>query len=106
MPRRNRKVRATVETHGKLTYEQRSYLLFGGRSPFPDSATAERAWRTHRAHLMSLVNPCTRPFAWWTFESPVVRQMRRPASEQLAELGLLTPEELEIERRRKERIKQ
>ena len=56
-----------------LSAEQYLELLLGarGESSAFDSPQARRAaWQAHRAELLRLVEPGSRPWAWWAYDAP------------------------------------
>lgn len=64
-----------------------------GHPAFASRADYERAWWQHRDFLMTSVNPCSRPDAWWTLEFKGERKPGEKDWEVLERAGLLTETE-------------
>jgi len=99
MPRRRRIPKRRLD---RLNERQRQLLLLGVAlfedEPGFESEQEEReAWERHREALLAecaAERPARwRPAAWWKYEAPEPRNKDEPEAEQLARLGLLTPEE-------------
>ena len=85
---------------GVLNLEQYLELLLGpkGRSAFNTDAARHRAWREHRAELLPLVDPGSRPWAWWQYEAPQPVLPREPELAYLERCGQLTePERIRLQ---------
>ena len=76
--------------------EQFLELLLGPRSAgsaFDSDKSRRTSWRSHSAELMRLVQPGSRPWAWWKYEAPEPPKPRESAMAYLARCGLLTEAE-------------
>jgi len=80
---------------GVLNLEQYLELLLGpkGRSAFASNAARRSAWREHREELLPLVDPGSRPWAWWQYDAPEPVLPRESALAYLARCGQLTESE-------------
>lgn len=57
----------------RLTPCQYLELLLGARddaSAFDSEDSRRAAWQAHRAELLRMVEPGSRPSAWWEYEAP------------------------------------
>jgi hypothetical protein len=85
-----------VPALGNLDLEQYLELLLGpsdGGSAFDSDEFRRSSWRSHRAEVMRLVQPGSRPWAWWEYDAPEPARPRESETEYLARLGLLTEAE-------------
>jgi|WetSurMetagenome_2_1015567.scaffolds.fasta_scaffold776431_2 hypothetical protein len=74
--------RGRIAKGPELTFEQKFELTCGPWPGVMDGFSNEKdmlaAWVRHRAFLIAeriKEKPCTRPWAWWAFESPEPRQL-------------------------------
>ncbi len=68
-------------------------LVQGRRNAFASEAKRRDAWAENRDRLIAAGNPCTRPAAWWDYESKAPHDPHRSQDEQLYVLDALTPSE-------------
>ncbi len=68
-------------------------LLRGNRGAFRSEVERRAAWAENRVRLIAAGNACTRPAAWWDYESKAPRDPHRSQDEQLYVLDALTPSE-------------
>jgi hypothetical protein len=76
--------------------EQYLELLLGpsdGGSAFDGDDSRRLAWRAHSSELMRLVEPGSRPWAWWEYDAPEPVRPRESDAAYLARCGLLTSAE-------------
>ncbi|HKX00130.1 MAG TPA: hypothetical protein VJN43_20490 [Bryobacteraceae bacterium] len=88
----NNKRRATT----RLNLEQYLELLLGPKgaaSSFDAEESRRRAWHEHAAELTPLVDPGSRPWAWWKYDAPEPRLPREAQTAYLLRCGLLTEKE-------------
>ena len=81
---------------GHLDLEQYLELLLGpkdARSAFESDESRCISWRAHAAEVMQLVQPGSRPWAWWEYDAPEPLRPRESETAYLARCGLLTEEE-------------
>lgn len=81
---------------GYLNLEQYLELLLGPRdagSAFDSDESRRTSWRLHSAELMRLVEPGSRPWAWWEYDAPEPARPRESEPAYLARCGLLTEAE-------------
>jgi hypothetical protein len=85
---------------GNLNLEQYLELLLGPKeaSAFDSDFARRAAWYQHRAELLPLVDPGSRPWAWWQYEAPEPVLPREPELAYLKRCRLLSePEQLRFE---------
>jgi len=83
----------TLPALGYPHLEQYLELLLGPRdagSAFESDESRRTSWRSHSADLMRLVEPGSRPWAWWEYDAPETPWPRESVPAYLARLGLLT----------------
>jgi len=83
-------------TNGRLDLEQYLELLLGPKdddSAFDSDESRRDAWRKHFAELMPMVDPGSRPWAWWQYDAPEPMLPREPEVAYLSRCGLLTEDE-------------
>ena len=88
-----------------LSAEQYLDLLLGPQessAAFASEQARRQAWRESRAVLQPLVDPGSRPSAWWDYDAPEPAGPRETAPEYLARLGLLSADEAKPDRARRE----
>jgi len=87
-----------------LDLEQYLELLLGPKndiSAFGSDESRHDAWREHAAALLTLVDPGSRPWAWWQYDATEPMLPREPEIAYLARCGFLTDTERErLERAR------
>jgi hypothetical protein len=86
----------TLPAPGYSELEQYLELLLGPRdagSAFDSDESRRTAWRSHSAELMRLVQPGSRPWAWWEYDAPEPAKPRESETAYLARCGLLTQAE-------------
>jgi len=85
------------EREGVLNLEQYLELLLGPHGPSAFATNAERrmAWRGHRAELLPMVDPGSRPWGWWQYDAIEPVLPREPEWTYLERCQLLTPQERE-----------
>lgn len=95
MPRKRRAVRGYRRPGPPpLSQSQELDLILGAaHGAFLSDREREQAWFWHRDRLMTLVNPLTRPQAWWAFECPVAKLPGEKDFHALERLGLLSESE-------------
>jgi len=78
-----------------LNLEQYLELLLGPReaSSFDSEESRCAAWHAHAAELLPLVDPGSRPWAWWEYDAPEPLLPRESAVEYLRRCALLTESE-------------
>ena len=84
--------------NAQLDLEQYLELLLGPNddiSAFDSDESRREAWRDHTAELLSLVDPGSRPWAWWQYDAIEPILPREPALAYLSRCGLLTGAERE-----------
>lgn len=89
-------LRRAVPALGYPDLEQYLELLLGpgdGGSAFDCDESRRMAWRSHSSELMRLVQPGSRPWAWWEYEAPEPVRSRESDAAYLARCGLLTSAE-------------
>jgi hypothetical protein len=85
---------------GVPNLEQYLELLLGpkGGSAFDSDAARHTAWREHRAELLPLVDPGSRPWGWWQYEAPEPVLPRESECAYLERCGQLTkPERISLQ---------
>jgi len=85
---------------GALSLEQYLELLLGprGNSAFDSNAARRSAWHEHRAELLPMVDPGSRPWGWWQYEAPEPVLPREPELMYLERCGQLTePERIRLQ---------
>jgi hypothetical protein len=85
-----------------LNLEQYLELLLGpreGASSFESDESRRDAWRSHSAVLTPMVDPGSRPWAWWEYDAPEPPLPRESELDYLTRCHLLS----EVERFRIER---
>jgi hypothetical protein len=85
---------------GVLNLEQYLELLLGpkGSSAFHSDSARRNAWRGHRAELLPLVDPGSRPFGWWQYEATEPVLPRESVVAYLERSGQLTePERIRLQ---------
>ena len=101
--RHSRDAFAPVATmNATLDLEQYLELLLGPKndiSAFSSDESRHDAWREHAAELLTLVDPGSRPWAWWQYDATEPMLPREPEIAYLARCGFLT----DFERERLER---
>ena len=85
----------TAATGGsyRLRLEQCLELLIGPRdslSAFASDQFRRIMWQAHSAELLRLVEPGSRPWAWWQYEAPEPARPRESELAYLIRCGLLT----------------
>ena len=83
-------------TNARLNLEQYLELLLGpkdGDSAFDGDEARRVAWQAHRTELLPLVDPGSRPWAWWQYEAPAPPLPRESETDYLSRFGLLTDAE-------------
>ena len=86
-----------AKMQGGLNLEQYLELLLGSTcdaSAFESDDARRAAWRTHATELMTMVDPGSRPWAWWQYDAPEAPLPRESERDYLARHGLLTETEL------------
>ncbi|HLN03069.1 MAG TPA: hypothetical protein VK335_27515 [Bryobacteraceae bacterium] len=80
---------------GVLNLEQYLELLLGpkGGSAFDSDVARHVAWHEHRAELLPLVDPGSRPWAWWQYDAPEPVLPREPEIAYLERCRLLSAQE-------------
>ena len=80
---------------GVLNLEQYLELLLGpkGGSAFDTDVARHVAWHEHQAELLPLVDPGSRPWAWWQYDAPEPVLAREPEIAYLERCQLLTSQE-------------
>jgi hypothetical protein len=76
--------------------EQYIELLLGPRdagSAFASDEARRTSWRSHSAELKRLVEPGSRPWAWWEYDAPEPARARESETAYLERWGLLTEAE-------------
>ena len=79
-----------------LNLEQYLELLLGPRvaaSAFDSDESRRAAWRVHSAVLAPLVDPGSRPWAWWEYDAPEPQLPRESELDYLTRCALLSEEE-------------
>ncbi|PYT23653.1 MAG: hypothetical protein DMG58_27620 [Acidobacteria bacterium] len=87
---------ATMNAH--LDLEQYLELLLGPNddtSAFNSDESRREAWRDYAAELLPMVDPGSRPWAWWQYAATEPVLPREPALAYLSRCGLLTGAERE-----------
>jgi hypothetical protein len=82
----------------QLDLEQYLELLLGPNdaiSAFDSDESRREAWREHAAELLPMVDPGSRPWAWWQYDATEPILPREPALAYLSRCGLLTSAERE-----------
>jgi hypothetical protein len=85
-----------VPALGYPDLEQYLELLMGprdGGSAFQSDDSRRDTWRSHSAELMRLVQPGSRPWAWWEYDAPEPVLPRESETAYLARCGLFTESE-------------
>jgi len=85
-----------AHVHGRPDLEQYLELLLGpgpAGSSFASNASRRAAWRSHSHEVMRLVEPGSRPWAWWEYDAPEPTLPRESQFDYLVRCGLLTKEE-------------
>ncbi len=82
-------------TAGVLNLEQYLELLLGPKeaSAFRTDFARRAAWHEHRAELLPLVDPGSRPWAWWQYDAPEPVLPREPELAYLLRCRLLDESE-------------
>ena len=81
-----------------LNLEQYLELLLGPKddsSAFDTDESRREAWRDHAAELLTMVDPGSRPWAWWQYDATQPVLPRESALAYLARCELLTHAERE-----------
>ena len=80
---------------GILNLEQYLELLLGpkGDSAFGSDEARRMGWMQHRAELLPLVDPGSRPWGWWQYDAPEPVMAREPEIAYLERCKLLTKQE-------------
>ena len=80
---------------GVLNLEQYLELLLGpnGGSAFDSDVARHVAWQEHRTELLPLVDPGSRPWAWWEYDAPEPVLPREPEIAYLERCQLLSTQE-------------
>lgn len=88
-------VATSKERQSALNLEQYLELLLGpnGRSAFATGADRSAAWRGHRAELLPMVDPGSRPWGWWQYDAIEPVLPREPELAYLERCQLLTQHE-------------
>ena len=79
-----------------LNLEQYLELLLGPRgtaSAFTSDALRRAAWRDHARELLAVVDPGSRPWAWWEYDAPEPALPWEPELAYLERCKLLTDTE-------------
>jgi hypothetical protein len=79
-----------------LDLEKYLELLLGpgdAASAFASDESRRSSWRAHSAELMRLVDPGSRPWAWWEYDAPEPVRPRESELAYLSRCGLLTETE-------------
>lgn len=88
--------------NAQLDLEQYLELLLGPNdvfSAFDSDESRCEAWRVHAAELLALVDPGSRPWAWWQYDATEPTLPREPELAYLSRCGLLTgAERIRLER--------
>lgn len=82
-----------------LNLEQYLELLLGPNddiSSFTSDESRRQAWRDHAAELLPLVDPGSRPWAWWQYDATEPMLPRESALAYLSRCGHLTSAEREL----------
>ena len=85
-----------VPALGYSDLEQYLELLMGPRdrgSAFQSDNSRRDTWRSHSAELMRLVQPGSRPWAWWEYDAPEPVLPRESETAYLGRCGLFTESE-------------
>lgn len=85
-----------VCTQDRLSPEQYLELLLGPKgeaSAFDSEESRLAAWRTHAPGVVSMVDPGSRPWAWWHYDAPEPLGPRETELDYLARRGLLSEAE-------------
>ena len=85
--------------NAQLDLEQYLELLLGPNddvSAFDSDESRREAWRHHSAELLPIVDPGSRPWAWWQYDATEPILPREPALAYLSRCGLLTGAEREL----------
>ena len=80
---------------GILNLEQYLELLLGPKeaSAFETDFARRAAWHAHQAELLPLVDPGSRPWAWWQYDAPEPVLAREPELAYLERCQLLSNQE-------------
>jgi hypothetical protein len=84
--------------NAQLDLEQYLELLLGPKdelSAFDSGESRREAWRDHSAELLAMVDPGSRPWAWWQYDAIEPILPREPELAYLCRCGLLTGAERE-----------
>ena len=84
--------------NAELDLEQYLELLLGPKdaySAFGSEESRRDAWRDHAAELLSMVDPGSRPWAWWQYDAAEPMLPRESERAYLARCGFLTEAECE-----------
>jgi hypothetical protein len=88
---------ATMNAH--LDLEQYLELLLGPNddiSAFDADESRRQAWRDHAAELLPMVDPGSRPWAWWQYDATEPILPRESALAYLSRRGYITGAEREL----------
>lgn len=86
-PRRGRGQR------GMTDEEELDLVLGSSMGAFGSDAERQASWFANREELIALVNPLSRPQAFWDYEQPDARQRAEKDFQTLERLGLLSDAE-------------
>ena len=88
-------VAAPYSTTRGLNLEQYLELLLGprGTSAFASDFARRMAWQQHRDDLLPMVDPGSRPWAWWQYDASEPVLPRESELHYLERCQLLTPTE-------------
>ena len=84
------------EVDNSLNLEQYLELLLGpreGASAFDSNESRRAAWRAHSQVLTAMVDPGSRPWAWWEYDAPEPQLPRESELDYLTRCALLSEEE-------------
>ena len=87
---------AMNSTNATLDLEQYLELLLGPKediSAFGSDESRRHAWRDHDAELLSMVDPGSRPWAWWQYDAAEPMLPRESDLGYLTRCGFLTDAE-------------
>ena len=86
---------STFTASGVLNLEQYLEMLLGPKeaSAFGTDFARRAAWHAHKAELLPLVDPGSRPWAWWQYDAPEPVLAREPERAYLERCQLLSTDE-------------